>query len=351
MSSIRSQDLESILAADLPWRRLAGETVMITGAGGFLPSWFVYTLMRLNDLDRQPPCRVVAVVRDRDRALERLAPFMERGDFQLMTADLRQPVQPPFPIGYIIHAASPASPRQYMADPVGTLSVNTEGTSHLLRLARANPSACLMFVSSGEVYGQTPDGPINEDGYGYLDPTDLRSCYGEAKRAGEALCVAWSRQYGVDTRIVRPMHTYGPGISLSDGRVFADFVADILAGRDIELKSDGRARRPFCYVADAMLGYFTVLFKGETAKPYSVGNDQAVLSIRDLAELLVSRAFPERGLKVKFSDPGGGAEKASPIQGSTPDISRLRALGWAPRTDPVAGFQRTVRSFEETPSP
>jgi len=348
LSSIIAQDIENNLSVDLPWTRLAGETVVITGAGGFLPSWFVRTLLRLNDLKHQPPCRVVALVRDQSRAMERLAPFLGRSDFHLMTSDLRQPIRPPFSVGYIIHAASPASPQQYLADPVGTISVNTEGTSHLLSLAYANCRACLMFVSSGEVYGQTPDGMINEDGYGYLDPTDLRSCYGEAKRAGEALCVAWSRQYGVDTRIVRPMHTYGPGISLGDGRVFSDFVADILAGRDIVLKSDGRARRPFCYVADAMVGFFTVLFKGESARPYSVGNDQAVLSIRDLAELLVSRAFPERGLNVKFSDPASQSDRASLIQGSTPDISRLRALGWAPTTDPVAGFQRTVRSFEET---
>jgi nucleoside-diphosphate-sugar epimerase len=348
VSTIISQDLDQILSADLPWTRLAGKTVIVTGAGGFLPSWFVFTLMRLNDLGRQPPCRLVAVVRDRQGALERLAPFVGRNDFQLITADLSEAFLPPLPVNYIIHAASPASPRQYMADPVGTLSVNTEGTTHLLRLAHANPSSCLMFFSSGEVYGQTPDGLIDEDAYGYLDPTDPRSCYGEAKRAGEALCVAWSRQYGVDTRIVRPMHTYGPGIGLGDGRVFSDFTDDIISGRDILLKSDGLVRRPFCYVADAMLGYFTVLFKGETARPYSVGNDLAVLSIRELAELLVDRAFPERNLKVRYTDPNGASgNSASQIKGSTPDLTRLRALGWVPRTDPITGFQRTVRSFEE----
>lgn len=349
MHPIIAQDLDNILSADLPWRNLAGKTVAITGAGGFLASWFVRTLAAFNDRGEDAPCRIVAIVRDQNRALLRLQSFVGRDDFHLMTSDLSEDVHCPFTPDIIVHAASPASPQQYLADPIGTLEVNTAGTANLLRWAEQSGGACLMFVSSGEVYGQTPDGRISEDDYGYLDPTSVRACYGEAKRAGEALCVAWTHQKGVPTRIVRPMHTYGPGISLSDGRVFADFTSDILARRDIVLNSDGSARRPFCYITDAMLGYFTVLFKGETARPYSVGNDQAVLSIRALAELLVDRAFPELGLKLVFAHPDHASSAPTTlIRGSIPDLSRLRALGWSPAIDPVAGFRRTVMSLRET---
>lgn len=347
MHPIILSDLDAILSADLPWRDLAGKTVVITGAGGFLASWFVRTLAALNDRRDHAPCRIVGVVRNKDRALQRLGGMAGRSDVQLMTADLRAAVDLDVRPDIIVHAASPASPRQYLADPVGTLEVNTIGTANLLQWAEQSGGACLMFISSGEVYGQTKDGLICEDDYGYLDPTALRSCYGEAKRAGEAMCTAWSHQRGAATRILRPMHTYGPGISLTDGRVFADFTADILARRDIVLNSDGTARRPFCYISDAMIGYFTVLFKGETARPYSVGNDEAVLSIRELAELMVHRAFPELDLKVVFASPETlGSAPRTLIQGSIPDLSRLRALGWTPRIDPVTGFRRTVMSFD-----
>lgn len=348
MHPIISEDLDTILRADLPWSELAGKRVVVTGAGGFLASWFVRTLAALNDKGELSPCHIVAIVRDQKRALHRLETFVGRKDFHLVTCDLSRDVPSDWKPDIIIHAASPASPQDYLADPIGTLEINTTGTSNLLRWAERSEGACLMFVSSGEVYGQTSDGLITETDYGYLDPASVRSCYGEAKRAGEALCVAWSAQKGVVTRIIRPMHTYGPGISLTDGRVFADFTSDILARRDIVLKSDGVVRRPFCYISDAMIGYFTVLLKGETALPYSVGNDQAVLSIRALADLLVNQAFPELGLKLVFANPDiSPATPTTLIRGSIPDLARLRALGWSPAVDPATGFRRTVMSFSQ----
>jgi nucleoside-diphosphate-sugar epimerase len=132
---------------------------------------------------------------------------------------------------------------------------------------------------------------------------------------------------------------------LDDGRVFADFVADIINNMDIVLNSDGSARRSFCYLADATVGFFKVLLDGENATAYNVGNDSGEISILDLAELLVGM-FPEKGLKVvkKCGVIQAGYLKSTLLR-NCPDVSRIAKLGWQPHTDIREGFSRTIRSY------
>jgi nucleoside-diphosphate-sugar epimerase len=152
-------------------------------------------------------------------------------------------------------------------------------------------------------------------------------------------------QHGVPARIVRPFHTYGPGLRLDDGRVFADFVADVLARRPIALRSSGTATRSFCYLADTVAGFFSVLLRGQNAVAYNVGDDRGEVSIRDLADLLVA-TFPERGLSVRNeARPADDSYLPSSVERSCPDISRVRSLGWQPSTSLADGFRRTVASF------
>ncbi len=148
--------------------------------------------------------------------------------------------------------------------------------------------------------------------------------------------------------IVRPFHTYGPGMALNDGRVFADFVADAVASRDIILKSDGKDLRPFCYLADATCGFFHVLLKGERARAYNVANPHAEVTIRELAEI-VAGIHPEKGLKVVRADPGNRPAtylKSEPNR-ALPSIDRAVALGWCPTTSVGEGFRRTIDSYSD----
>lgn len=342
-----AEDLAAIVRSDLDWREFAGRTVLISGANGFLPAYLVETLLYLNETWDAPPVKVVGVVRNLAKARKRFAPYLNRGDLQLVVRDICQSLEIAGPVDYIVHAASQASPKFYGADPVGTLSANVLGTYNLLELARSKQVRGFLFFSSGEVYGEVRSDqiPTREDAYGYVDPVNVRSCYAESKRMGENMCVCWHHQYGVPTRIVRPFHTYGPGMSLDDGRVFADFVADIVQGRNIVMQSDGSATRAFCYLADATVGFFLVLLSGHNAQAYNVGNDTGETSILELADLLVG-LFPERGLRVVRQEASlqAGYLK-SVITRACPDITKMRALGWEPRTTLAEGFQRTIRSF------
>jgi len=337
-------DLDRILASPLPWERFAGRTVLVAGAAGFLSAYVVETLLRLNETARQEPVRVLALARRAQALQARFKAHGDRSDLRFLVQDVRTPVEAAGPIHFIVHGASPATPREFGRDPLATFEANVAGTRALLDL---RPPEGFLFLSSGEVYGLGNDQviPTHENAYGYLDPTLVRACYGEGKRAGETLCALYAAQGGIRTTMARIFHTYGPGMPLGDGRVFTDFVADVLARRDVVMRSAGTASRAFCYLADAVAGFFTILLRGEAATPYNVGNDSAELSVRDLAALLAG-LDPSLGLKVRREAAEGDTYLPSPIQRGCPDVTRLRNLGWEPRTGPEEGFRRTIRSYQ-----
>ncbi len=346
---IIQEDVAQIAGHELPWDRFSGKTVLVSGANGFLPAYMVETLAYLNELEPSANCKVIALVRNPAKAQARFAHLLGRPDFSLLVQDVCSPIEIDEKVHIIIHAASQASPKYYGKDPVGTLSANTLGTHNLLSLGRRHHIENFLFFSSGDVYGfsATPEIPTREDEYGYLDPLNLRSCYGESKRLGETMCISWSHQYDIPVHIVRPSHTYGPGMALDDGRVFADFVANVVRGEDIVIKSQGTASRPFCYLTDAALGYFTVMLKGANQQAYNVGNEDAMLSVAELATLLTG-LFPERKLSARFQ-PEFTQQQGyikSTVERASLDTSKLRGLGWRPKIGAEDGFRRTVLSYQ-----
>jgi UDP-glucuronate decarboxylase len=344
------EDLERIVGSNLPWSMFNGRTVLITGANGFLPAYMLETLLYLNEGKhkyRTQKTKVIGLVRNRAKAMSRFSHYQGRDDLHLIEQDVCRPISIKEKIDYIIHAASQASPRFYSVDPVGTLAANIMGTSNLLTLAFKKKIAGFLFLSTSEVYGRVDPFqiPIKEDNYGWIDPTDVRSCYAESKRMGETMCISWFHQYGVPAKIVRPFHTFGPGMRLDDGRVFADFVADVLGSRNIILRSDGSATRAFCYLADATIGFFTVILKGKPGEAYNIGNDKGEMSILELASMMAG-LFPEKGIKViRGEQTTQDNYLKSTISRSSPDIAKARALGWQPMTSVSDGFARTIRSF------
>lgn len=342
---IIQEDLEYIITSTpVDWSVLSNKRILITGASGFLPAYLVETLLHLN-LTRNLNIHITALVRDNKKYKKRFLHHLMNPNLTFLVQDVTEAITLDLPHHFIIHAASQASPKYYGADPVGTLSANVLGTIRLLELARNHPLISFLYFSSGEVYGETQFVPTKESDYGYIDPTSVRSCYAESKRMAENMCVSWHAQYQVPAKIVRPFHTYGPGMRLDDGRVYADFVRDIVHGRSIVLRSQGLASRAFCYLADATSGFLTVLLKGENAVPYNVGNSQAEIRVIDLANLLVD-LFPEKRVKVIIELlQENKSYIQSPIHRNCPDTSRINALGWKSQTSLSDGFKRTIESY------
>ena len=155
---------------------------------------------------------------------------------------------------------------------------------------RAGAVDGLLYFSSSEIYGDpTPDNiPTPETYRGNVSCTGPRACYDEAKRFCETLCVNFTAQYGLPVKIARPFNNYGPGLKITDRRVLPDFARDIFAGRDIVLLSDGSPTRTFCYVADAIVGYYKVLVKGHRGESYNIGVESPEISITEVAERMVA---------------------------------------------------------------
>jgi len=340
-------DLKYITNVNLPWRSLKNKTVLIAGASGFLPSYMVETFLYLNET-KQLNIKVIGLVRDLKKARLKFARYSGDKKLQLIRGDVCAKIKIKEHIDYIIHAASYATPKIFKQDPVGILSPNVIGTANLLELAAEKKIKSFLFFSTTGVYGYLDKScyPVKETCFGSLDPMDPASCYIESKRMGENMCIAWMHQFKVPVKIVRPAITYGPGISLDDGRSFADFIADVVNNRDIVLYSKGKVIRNFCYIADATAGFFTVLLKGKAGEAYNVATNHEI-SIIDLAKKLVKDIFPELKLKVVMKKDASKNYLRMDFPRTTPDIRKLKALGWKLSFPINEGFKRTVASYEE----
>lgn len=345
LHSIIVEDIKTIVDAPLPWEDLRGASVLISGASGMVASYLVYTLLQLND-ERDLGINVVAIVRNPEKAKQKMGKLLEREDIMLLTQDVSDPVPYDGPVDIIIHAASPANPRFFASDPVGTIRANAQGTANLLELAREKNTKRFLFLSSSEVYGKAGDGGLlGEDAFGLLDSASARSCYPESKRLAETLCAAYAQQYGLVCHIARIAHIYGPSMDRDDGHVFAEFMRCALDGKDMVIKSDGLAERVYVYVSDVALGLFTILLKG-SGFVYNLTNEEQAVSIRALAAMMAG-VFPEKNLKVSFKEPPPGTNtgflsyKVGLLSGA-----KLRGLGWKPTISLEEGISRTISVFK-----
>lgn len=341
--AVISTDLDDILSRSLPWERLRGTSVLVTGASGMLPSYTVYTLLALNDR-LSAGITVYGLVRNGEKARKILADVIGRPDFHLIVQDIADPIAIDGAVDFVFHGASAARPSLHAADPVGTIRANVTGTFNMLDLCVEKRAQGFVFMSSAEVYGSQPAGTelIVEDSFGGFDILNPRACYSEGKRAAETISATYAAQYGLTCRIVRFGHIYGPGMALDDGRVQADFAANVVNGHDIVLNSAGTAVRTYTYVADAIAGMFTALLVG-TEMAYNVADPNGFVAIRRLAELF-TQVRPELGLKLVFTnDADAGAY--SPSKGQGLDSTRLAELGWRAEVDLPTGLSRMVASL------
>jgi nucleoside-diphosphate-sugar epimerase len=277
--------------------RLAGGRLLISGGAGFLGYYLTLTIMAWNrEMDPAERIRLTVwdnFARGRPAWLETIR---DEPEVELEQRDVTSPVSADaFAFDYVVHAAGIASPTFYRQFPLETMDANVIGLRILLELCRSrgdrgDPIKGFLFFSSSEIYGDpVPDAiPTPEEYRGNVSCTGPRACYDESKRFGETLCVSFARTYDVPVTIVRPFNNYGPGLRLGDRRVIPDFARDVLAGRDIVMLSDGSPTRTFCYVADAVCGYYAALARGRRGESYNIGVEEPEISMADLAERIAA---------------------------------------------------------------
>ena len=242
------------------------------------------------------------------------------------------------PLHYILHFASPASPRDYLEYPIHTLKVGSLGTHKTLGLAKEK-GARFLLASTSEVYGDPLVHPQNEDYWGNVNPIGPRGVYDEAKRFAEAITMAYNRYHGVETRIARIFNTYGPRMRIDDGRAIPTFITQAIRGDDITVFGSGAQTRSFCYISDMVEGIYKLLLS-DYSYPINIGNPME-MSVLELAKLIiqltgsksriVNKPLPEDDPKVR-----------------QPDIARAKSiLGWEPRVDIGEGLRHTIEYFRK----
>lgn len=342
LNPIIERDIENILSNKIEFKKLENSTVLITGASGMIGSYLLYTLAALNDLQSYN-IKIVALVRDK----EKLPNYLKnRADIIVLEQDVCDRISYNEKIDYIIHAASPASPKIMKEKPVDTIMANTIGTFNTLKLAKKNNVKAYLYISSREVYGEPYEWQeqFDEQTYGFVDPLLPRSCYSEGKKAAETMCVSFKEQYGLNVKIARPAHTYGPGMSIYDGRVQADFLKNVVNHENIIMKSKGEAVRTYTYISDVIAGIFFVLLNSDDIA-YNMADENAKITIKELAELLVS-LYPERNLKVEMQIDEDN-KGCAPFKLGIINSDKLRKIGWEPKVSLENGFRRTVEYIEK----
>lgn len=331
--------------------RLAGRTVLVTGATGMVGSNVVEALLAVA-ARTDPPAHVLGLVRSEEKARTVLSDALARPEFELIVGDVSEPSSyVEHPVDFIVHAASPATPTFFKTDPVGVIRANTLGTFGVLESARRH-DAHVSFISTMEVYGEIPrsepgaDVVLTEADSGVINSLDLRSAYPESKRLAETLCLAYAAQYGVRSDIVRLSHTYGPGMAIDDARVQAEFIRKALSGEQIVLKSDGSMTRTYTYIADAAAAVLWVMLTAaDRTEPeaFNVADEASRTSIRQLAEtVLTASGRPADALVFDIAD--ADKQMWSRTSGGTfLDCSRTRGLGWTAHHQLADGIARTIR--------
>jgi len=306
--------------------------VVVAGGAGFLGSHLCDALVDRGDTVTCVDSYVTGSARN-------VAHLVGDARFRLIEHDICSPLDPVVDTGdvdAVMNLASPASPKDYLAEPIATLDVGSIGTRNLLELARRRDARFFM-ASTSEVYGDPLVHPQPETYWGHVNPIGERSVYDEAKRFSEAITTAYRRVHAVDTRIARIFNTYGPRMQVDDGRVVSNFIVQALRGEPLTVYGDGTQTRSFCYVSDEIAGFLALLDSDEPG-PVNIGNP-VEFTMLELADLVIELTGSSGGVDhrpLPSDDP----------QQRQPDITVARTrLGWEPAVALRAGLERTIPYF------
>jgi nucleoside-diphosphate-sugar epimerase len=318
-----NSDILSVFSQNLPWEKLSGSNILITGATGLIGSCLTETLL-------QKPTRDYSIyisARNIEKAKKRFANFLKYKEFHIIQYDVVERLESDVNFDFIIHTASYASPYFFVNNPVEVVKANINGVSNLIEYGKVHGLKRFLYISSGEIYGEGNGNVFTEEYSGYVNCATPRACYPSSKRAAETLCVSYAEEYGIDTVIARPCHIYGPNFTENDNRVYAQFIRNVLNGEDIMMKSDGSQYRSWCYVVDCVSAILYILLKGENKQPYNIADDNSNITIKELAEMIANIA----GRNVVIQLPSD-VEKAgyNVVKKSVFSTSKLQALGWKP---------------------
>lgn len=334
------EDLGKVANLQLPWEKLKNSNIVITGGTGMIGSFFVDVIMYMNrkkDLN----CTIYVLGRNKEKAYQRFSNYLNSELFYFIQHDINNELSLNVKADFVLHLASNTHPLQYANDPVGTITTNIIGTNNLLKFAEKSNKSRFVFASSNEIYGENRgDIDLFDEKYmGYIDSNTLRAGYPESKRAGEALCQAYIRSYGMDIVIPRFTRTYGPTMLKTDSKAISQFIKNALNKENIVLKSKGLQYYSYTYVADAVSGLLTIMLTGQSGEAYNIADQASNITLKNLAELLAEIS----NTKIRYEIPGQDESVGySTATKALLDGRKLSMLGWKAFYTIKQGLERTI---------
>lgn len=334
---IFQEDLQNIIDdINIPWEKLNGKNILVTGATGLIGMNIIYALLHYAK-NKNTVLTIWALVRNIEKAEKAFIPDQ---NLHFLVADVCEEYSYPDNIDYIIHCASQTASLSFVNRPVETLNTAITGTWRMLCLANQRKIKSMVYISSMEVYGTPEKGhEVKETEVGSFDPAITRNSYPIGKIAAESLCFAFCKEYGVPVSSIRLTQTFGPGVSWDDKRVFAEFMRCALEDKDIVLKTKGETERCYLYTADAVRGILTVLLKGESGEAYTIANESTYCSIAEMAETALKTLGKNRSSLCFDLDDTHEYGYAGTLYMKL-NTEKIRSLGWKPKVNLADMYSR-----------
>lgn len=344
INSIIKEDIKNIvkrLGKDVD--KFSGKTILITGSSGLIGGYILETIAYLNSESLiSSPCRIIGLQKSKITKDSRLGYLLKRRDVKFVSQNAARPYAGKEKIDFIIHSAGMSAPASFLADPLGTIDVNVNGIRWILEYAKKNKVKSVLYMSSGEIYGNpnSKNIPTPETYNGNVSTLDPRSCYTSSKRLAETLCKVYFEEFKVPVKIARPFIVYGPGLLSTDKRVMAQFIKSGLGKKPIEMMNEGKDTRSYCYIADATVAFLKILVSDKNGEVFNVASDREEVSIRDLADLTHKICLIKDKVKVKSNN--DKSIKGAPNR-VLPDISKIKKeFKFNPEVGIESGLKRTI---------
>ena len=347
-NKLYKEDVKHVATMDLPWEKLSGKTVLLSGATGLVGS-FLIDVINYRNSECGSNTKIIALGRNKQRIYDRFGLSGDTELFKAIVQDVNDDLSEELlaqTADFVLHLASNTHPLQYSTDPIGTIITNIIGLRNMLDFAADKKAERFVFASSVEVYGENRGDTerFAEDYLGYIDCNTMRAGYPESKRAGEALCQAYMKQKELDVVIPRLSRTYGPSMLKTDTKAISQFIKKGVDKENIILKSEGNQLYSYSYVADAVSGVLYCLFLGKSGEAYNIADPASDITLKDMAAVIAQYAGTEVIFELPDATEAAGYSKATK---AILDSAKLKGLGWKADFDMNKGLIRTIEVLRE----
>lgn len=338
MKKIEIDDFEYVCSFDrIPWENLNHKTILVTGATGLIGSTFIKTLIYASK-KKKLNIFIIGIYRNEEK-LYRIYKYTDLEKVLFIQGDVLEFPEIKEDVDYIVHAANPTSSKFFVSYPVETINTAINGTYNTLKFAKRKNVESFVYLSSMEIYGTPTKGTkISENNAGQFDTQKIRNSYPLSKQLCENLCSSFANEYDLNVKNIRLTQTFGPGVEIEDGRVFAEFARCAINRENIILKTKGKTERSYLYTVDAVVGILLVLLKGEKGQSYNIANEKTYCSIYDMAKMVGNNY----GIKVNVEEQDVSKMGYADVLYMNLDTTKIKNLGWNAKYDLLEMFERMI---------